>query len=208
MFCRVMRIIFWSAFISAFVFAAFYWWEKNTFLIITFILGAFVLFVLFLIQKSSKVSKYYTSNFKNTLLGIGGMIFFITSFGTLYFYHYFDFEWFEYDTAAHFVITALFVIMAAMFYEFLRLKKGVPGALETILVGSFTIMIFSFLWEMFQKQGDIWWGTKMFFDFNQPISVDVAKDLAADFCGNFLGSVLIFRNWTGWNKKWLKASKE
>jgi hypothetical protein len=207
MFYRVMRIVFWSAFFSAFLFAAFYL-MKNNFLVIAFLLGAFALFVLFLIQKSSKVDQHYTSYFKDTLLGIGGIIFFTTSFGTLYFYHYFDFKWFEYDSAAHFLISLLFVIMVAMFYELLRLGKNVPSALETIFVSSFVVMVFSFVWEAFQRQGDIWWGTKMFFDYNQPISIDVASDLAADFCGNFFGGILIFQNWIAWNKKWLKENSK
>lgn len=198
-----MRIIFWSAFVSAFIFSAFYLWQHNIFLVITFFLGACALFTLFLIQRSGWVQRFYSSIFKDTILGIGGIIFFITSFGTLYFYNSFD--WFGYDVVAHFAITLCFVIMTAMLYELLRLKRKIPDSFETIATSVLTIFIFSFLWEAFEMQGDIWWGTKMFFDPNQETILDFVTDLIADFFGLLVGGILIFKNWTRWNKKWLNG---
>jgi hypothetical protein len=199
---RVMRTIFWSAVGASLALSIYYGWQKNIFLMNSFILGALVLFVLYLIQKSSFVKKYYNDSFGNTLLGLGGLIFFTTSLGTLYFYYYVKF--FEYDLIVHVVIPASFVVMTAMLYEIVKIRKGVPGKIEVILVSSIPVLLLSFFWEFFQEQGDIWWGTHMFFDSNQPIAVDVANDLAADTFGVFIGCVLIFKNWVGWNKKWLK----
>jgi hypothetical protein len=199
---RVMRTIFWSAVGASLALSIYYGWQKNIFLMNSFILGALVLFVLYLIQKSSFVKKYYNDSFGNTLLGLGGLIFFTTSLGTLYFYYYVKF--FEYDLIVHVVIPASFVVMTAMLYEIVKIRKGVPEKIEVILVSSIPVLLLSFFWEFFQEQGDIWWGTHMFFDSNQPIVVDVANDLVADTFGVFIGCVLIFKNWVGWNKKWLK----
>lgn len=197
-----MRIIFWLAFCLALAGAAFYGWQGNIFLLNSFILGALALLFLYFLQKSAFIKKYYNDNFGDTLLGLGGLIFLTTSLGTFYFYHYINF--FEYDLIAHVVIPASSVIMAAMFYGILKRKKGVPGKMEVILISGVLALLLSFFWEFFQKQGDVWWGTKMFSDSNQPIVVDVANDLAADAFGVFIGCVLIFKNWVGWNKKWLK----
>lgn len=199
---RVMRVIFWSAFWSALAAAAFYGWRGNIFLLNSFILGALALLILYFFQKSAFVKKYYNDFFGNTLLGLGGLIFFTTSLGTIYFYHYIKF--FEYDVIAHVVIPASFVIMWAMFYGILKIKKGVPKKMEVILISGVLVLLLSFFWEFFQKQGDTWWGTHMFSDSNQNIIVDVANDLSADTLGVFIGCVLIFKNWVGWNKKWLK----
>ncbi len=204
MFYRAMRIIFWLAFCVALAAAAFYGWQGNIFLLNSFVLGALALLFLYFLQKSAFVRKYYNDNFGDTLLGLGGLIFLTTSLGTFYFYHYIKF--FEYDLIAHTVIPASFVIMGAMAYEILKIKNGAPKKIEAILISGILVLLLSFFWELFQEQGDIWWGTRMFFDSNQPIAVDVANDLAADTFGVFVGCVLIFKNWEGWNKKWLKNS--
>lgn len=208
MFYRAMRVIFWSAFWSAFVMAAFFGWRKDMFGVVTFLLGAAGLLVLFLFQKSKLFFKYYNSSFGDTILGISGIIFLMSDIGNLYFYDRFTFDWAGYDTLTHFFIPMLFVILAAMLYESLRIKKGVVGAIEVILVSSLTVVIFSILWELFEKQSDIWWGTKMFFDPTQPIILDTTDDLVADFYGVFIGSLLIFKNWESWNKKWLKTADD
>lgn len=200
MFYRTMRIVFWLAFASAFVLAGFYWRLGNFYLVVTFPLGALSLLLLFLIKRTAKARKYYSVVFCNTLLGIGGLIFFITSFGTLYLYN----GLFGYDVMAHFSISALFVIMAAMLYELSRPKRTTTFAVETVAVSVFTVLLFTFLWEAYEKQGDIWWNTKMFFDPWQEISLDTATDLSANFFGIFAGGFLIFKNWEKWNKKWLK----
>jgi len=206
MFYRAMKVIFWSVFFSAFVLAGVYWYFENFYLVTTFLLGAFSLFILFLISKSSRVKKYYSEAFGETLLGIGGLIFFTTSLGTVYFYKYIKF--FEYDFLVHMIIPAAFVVMAAMFYEILKIKNGVSDKVKVILISSILILALSFFWEIFQEQGDIWWGTEMFFDSNQPIAIDVANDLVADVFGVFAGCVLIFKNWEKWNKKWLKTTDD
>ncbi|MBU1146463.1 hypothetical protein KKD80_02870 [Patescibacteria group bacterium] len=202
MFYRVIRIIFWLAFWLALGAAAFYGWQKNNFLLSSFLLGALALLLLYFLQKSAFVKKYYNDNFGNILLGLGGLIFLTTSLGTFYFYYYVKF--FEYDLIAHTIIPASFVVMGAMLYEILRIKKGVPKKVDVLLISGILVLALSFFWEFFQEQGDIWWGTHMFFDSNQPIAVDVANDLAADAFGVFIGCVLIFKNWERWNKKWLK----
>lgn len=196
------KILFWSAIGASLVLSIYYGWEKNFFLVKSFILGALALFVLYLIQKSAFVKKYYNDSFGNTLLGLGGLIFFTTSLGTVYFYN--NIKFFEYDLIVHTVIPAAFVIMAAMLYEILKIKNGAPERMDVILIMGVLILSLSFFWEFFQMQGDIWWGTHMFFDSNQPIVVDVANDLVADIFGVFIGCVLIFKNWVGWNKKWLR----
>jgi hypothetical protein len=206
MFYRAMRIIFWLAFWSALAAAAFYGWQKNIFLLNSFLLGALALLLLYFLQKSAFVKKYYNESFGNTLLGLAGLIFFTTSLGTVYFYKYIKF--FEYDFLAHMIIPAAFVVMAAMFYAILKIKKGVPGKVGVILISGLLVLLLSFFWEFFQKQGDIWWGTQMFFDSNQPIAIDVANDLGADVFGVFAGCVLIFKNWEKWNKKWLKTTDD
>lgn len=202
MFYRVMRVIFWLAFWSALAAAAFYGWQGKIFLLNSFLLSALGLLVLYLIQNSAIVKKYYNESFGNTMLGLAGLIFFTTSLGTFYFYYYIKF--FEYDLIAHTIIPASFVIMAAMLYEIGRIKKIIPGKIEVILISSIPVLLLSFFWEFFQMQGDVWWGTQMFSDSNQNIVVDVANDLSADTLGVFIGCVLIFKNWEKWNKKWLK----
>ena len=124
--------------------------------------------------------------------------------GDLYLYDNWASYWFGFDTIAHFTIPAIFTVIAAMLYELVRIRKRVPNAVEVLLISGLTVVIFSFLWELFEKQSDIWWGTKLFWNPDRPIAVDTADDLIADFYGAFVGSVLIFRSWTGWNKKWLK----
>lgn len=200
MFYRVMRTIFWLALGSAFILTGFYWQQGNFYLVITFPLGALSLLFLFLIVKSPLVSKFYKSTFGDTLVGLGSSIFFITTFGTLFLYN----GLFGYDFGAHFTITACFVIMAAMLYEILRLNRGIPGAIETIMVSVTVVLVFAFLWEFYEKYGDIWWNTKMFFDPWQEIALDTATDLSANFLGMFTASILIFKNWVSWNRKWLK----
>lgn len=202
MFYRAMKIIFWLAFYVALAAGTFYGWQGNIFLLNSFILGALALLFLYFLQKSAFIKKYYNDNFGNTLLGLGGLIFFITSLGTFYFYYYIKF--FEYDLIAHTIIPASFVVMGAMLYEILKIKKGVPRKVTAILISGFLVLSLSFFWEFFQEKGDMWWGTQMFFDSNQPIVIDVANDLAADVFGVFIGCVLIFKNWERWNKKWLK----
>jgi len=204
MFYCAMRIIFWSAFWSSFVMAGFFGWRKDVFGVVTFLLGAAGLLVLFLLRKSKFISKYYEPSFGETLLGLVGIIFLLSDFGNLYFYDNWNFRWLGYDTITHFVIPAIFVVIVAMLYELLWLKRGVPPAVEVIFVGALTVVIFSFLWELFEKQSDLWWGTRMFWDPTQPIVLDTVDDLVADFYGVFLGSILIFKNWDSWNKKWLK----
>jgi len=198
------RTIFWAAFWSSFVMAGFFGWQKDVFGTATFLLGALGLLILFFIQKSKVFSKYYEPSFGNTLLGLGGMIFLLSDLGNLYFYDRFTFDWLGYDTMAHFIIPMLFTIIAAMLYEFVRLGKGVPAAVEVVLASALVVVAFSIFWELFERQSDIWWGTHLFWDPTQPIAVDTADDLIADFYGVFVGSVLIFRNWVGWNKRWLK----
>jgi hypothetical protein len=204
MFHRLTRIIFWSAFVFVFILAGVYWRLGNIYLVVTFPLGALALFILFLISKSGRARRYRSEFFRGTLLGIGGTIFFITTLGTIYFYN----GLFGYDVAAHFFITVLFVIMAAMLYELLRSTNSASNAIETIAVSVLTLVIFSFLWEWYEKQGDIWWNTKMFYDPWQEISLDVATDLSANFLGMFAASVLIFKYWDKWNKKWQKSETE
>ena len=202
MFYRAMRIIFWLAFWSALAAAAFYGWQKNNFLLNSFLLGALALLLLYFFQKSEFIKKYYNESFGNTLLGLAGLIFFTTALGTIYFYYYIKF--FEYDLIVHTIIPASFVVMGAMFYEILKIKKGVPGKVGAVLISGILVLLLSFFWEFFQKQGDVWWGTHMFFDSNQPTVVDVANDLTSDVFGVLIGCVLIFKNWERWNKKWLK----
>lgn len=197
---RLGGIIFWLAFCSAFILTGFYWWLENFYLVVTFPLGVLGLLFLFLIQKSARVSRLYSPTFSNVLLGLGGIIFFITSFGTLFLYN----GLFGYDLGAHFGISVLFVIMAAMLYELLRFGQKIPSTLETIVVSVVLVLVFSLFWEFYEKYGDIWWNTKMFFDPWQEISIDTATDLSANFLGIFVASVLIFKNWDKWNKKWLK----
>lgn len=204
MFDRAMRIIFWSTFWSAFVLAAFFVLQEDIFGAVTFLLGGSGLLILFFIQKSKLFLNYYNRSFGDTLLGFSGIIFLIGDLGNLYFYEHWASYWFGFDTFAHFVIPAIFTIMAAMFYEFLQIKRGVPSAVRVIFVCALLVVTFSFLWEFFEKQSDVWWHTKMFWNPVRPIAVDTADDLVADFYGVFAGSILIFKNWIGWNKKWLK----
>ncbi len=199
-----MRVIFWSAFGSAFVTAAFFILQKDSFGAVTFLLTAAGLLILFFAQKSKLFLKYYNPSFGETILGLSGMIFLIGDFGNLYLYDHWDSYWFGFDTFAHFTIPAIFTIMVAMLYEFLQIKRGVPSAVRVIFICVITVVTFSFLWEFFEKQSDIWWNTKMFWNPDRPIAVDTASDLTADFYGAFFSSVLIFKNWVGWNKKWLK----
>ncbi|MBI5071603.1 hypothetical protein HZB93_01785 [Candidatus Falkowbacteria bacterium] len=206
MFYRAMRIIFWSAFWSAFVMAAFFGWQKDVFGVVTFLLGAVGLLFLFLFQKSKLFLKYYNPSFGDTLLGFSGIIFLIGDLGNLYLYDNWASYWFGFDTVAHFAIPALFMIVGAMLYELLRIRRGVPKAVEVIFVCAVTVVAFSFLWEFFEKQSDVWWSTKMFWNPTRPIAVDTASDLIADFYGVFVGGILIFKNWIGWNKKWLKKN--
>jgi hypothetical protein len=103
------------------------------------------------------------------------------------------------------MIPVLCTLVVAMLYEFVRIRKGVPYAIEVLFVSILVVVMFSFLWELFERQSDIWWGTKIFWNPARPIAVDTADDLAADFYGAFVGAFLIFRNWTSWNKKWLKG---
>jgi hypothetical protein len=158
--------------------------------------------LLYFFQKLDFIKKYYNESFGNTLLGLAGLIFFTTALGTFYFYYYIKF--FEYDLIVHTIIPASFVVIGAMFYEILKIKKGVPGKIKVVLISGILVLLLSFFWEFFQKQGDVWWGTHMFFDSNQPTVVDVANDLTADVFGVLIGCVLVFKNWEGWNKKWLK----
>lgn len=207
MFYRAMRGVFWSAFWSAFVMAAFFALREDAFGAVTFLLGALALALLLLFRKSKLFLKYYKPSFGDTLLGLSGLIFLLSDIGNLYFYDRFTFDWLGYDTFAHFTIPLLFVILAAMLYELARLKKGVPKTIEVILVSALVVVAFSFLWELFEKQSDLLWGTHLFSDPSQPIAVDTADDLIADFYGVFFGSILIFKNWTSWNQKWLKNDK-
>lgn len=204
MFHSAARVIFWSAFVSAFVLAGFFALQEDGFGTITVLLTAVGLLALFLIQRSKIFLKHYNQSFGDTLLGLAGIIFIIGDAGDLYLYDNWASYWFGFDSFAHFTIPILCTLIAAMLYELLRIRKGVPNAVEVLLISGLTVVIFSFLWELFEKQSDIWWGTKLFWNPDRPISVDTADDLIMDFYGAFVGSVLIFRNWTGWNKKWLK----
>jgi hypothetical protein len=206
MFYRIMKIIFWSAFGSAFVTAAFFAVQEDVFGVVTFLLTAIGLSALFLIQKSKLFLKHYNQSFGDTILGLSGIIFIIGDLGDLYLYDNWASYWFGFDTIAHFTIPAIFMIVAAMLYESLRIKKGVPNVVEVFLISALAIVIFSFLWELFERQSDIWWGTRMFWNPDRPIAVDTADDLVADFYGVFIGGVLIFKNWNFWNKKWLKKN--
>lgn len=205
MFSRVARVIFRSAFLFGFVTVIFFVFQENIFGIVIAVLAVSGLLVIFFIQKSKLFLAHYNQIFGDTILGLSGIIFIIGCLGNLYLFDNWASYWFGFDTVAHFALPAIFTIVAAMLYELFWIKKKMPNAVEVLLISAFTVVIFSFLWELFEKQSDIWWGTKIFWNPARPIAVDTADDLIADFYGALVGCVLIFRNWTSWNKIWLKG---
>ncbi len=207
MFSLISRIIFWFSFPFSFVFIFYFIYQKDFFLAITFLLGLIALFIVFLIQRSLVIQKHYNVSFKDSLIGIVGLIYILSCLGTLSFWSWNLNIWFQYDVLMHFVEPVFFVILAAMIFEILYLKKNknIPNNFQSTIAAGILISFLVLVWEWYEWQGDLWWGTYMFYDLLQGEVLDFATDITADFYGIFLGSALVFAKWEKWNKKWLKS---
>jgi hypothetical protein len=111
----------------------------------------------------------------------------------------------DFDSYSHFANLVVYAIIFGIIYYFIKLKLiNKPIRKEEVAIFSliFNLIFGVFLWELFQKYGDLTFNTNMFFDHYQPIEVDSFLDKLFGAIGTLFGSILIYFKFDDWLNKW------
>ena len=97
----------------------------------------------------------------------------------------------QYDRVIHFSTVALYVLMAFIIVS-LFFEKPLDNKKNVLKWSGIAVFLGLFLFELFQFMLDIMFGTHLFFDLKQSITVDILEDILFGTAGLALGLLYIY----------------